>query len=63
MFRPCTSSFKFVVYQRLHVDGGEGEGGVIMRAVQVCVGQDVGICVALVVIEFVASRHFSIKKH
>ena len=35
------------MYQRLHADGDEGEGGVIMRAVQVFVGQDVGICVAL----------------
>ena len=47
MFRPCTPSFRFVVYQRIHTDGDEGGRGLIMRAVQVCVGQDVGICVAL----------------
>ena len=47
MFCPCTSLFWLVVYQCLHADGDEGEGGVIMCAVQVCVGQDVGICVAL----------------
>ena len=35
------------MYQCLHANGDEGEGGAIMRAVQVCVGRDVGSCVAL----------------
>ena len=47
MLCPCATSFGFVVHKCLHANGDEGEGGIIMRAIQMRVGGDVWVCVAL----------------